>query len=103
MNERGAHHFGKLVHLSDVLRFARTFDDAIPEIVVTLYRYSGRFGRNGYERLRARAMVLTMRYTGLRIADVAMLAKDRVSRDGPRWRVFLHAEKTGKPIPPDSG
>jgi site-specific recombinase XerD len=57
-----------------------------------------RFGRNDYERLRARAMVLTMRYTGLRIGDVAMLAKDRISRDGARWRVFLHTEKTGKPV-----
>jgi site-specific recombinase XerD len=58
----------------------------------------GRFGRNDYERLRARAMILTMRYTGLRIGDVAMLAKDRISRDGARWRIFLHTEKTGKPV-----
>jgi integrase len=43
-------------------------------------------------------MVLTMRYTGLRIGDVAMLAKDRISRDGARWRIFLHTEKTGKPV-----
>lgn len=57
-----------------------------------------RFGRSDYERLRARAMVLTMRYTGLRIGDVAMLAKERISRDGGRWRVFLHTEKTGKPV-----
>ena len=57
-----------------------------------------RFGRGDYERLRARAMVLTMRYTGLRIGDVAMLAKERISRDGARWRVFLHTEKTGKPV-----
>jgi site-specific recombinase XerD len=58
----------------------------------------GRFGRNDYERLRARAMVLTMRYTGLRIGDTAMLARDRISRDGARWRIFLHTEKTGKPV-----
>ena len=57
-----------------------------------------RFGQNDYERLRARAMVLTMRYTGLRIGDVATLAKDRVSRDGARWRIFLHTEKTGASI-----
>jgi integrase/recombinase XerC len=56
------------------------------------------FGRTDYERLRARAMILTMRYTALRIGDVAMLARDRISRDGSRWRIFLHTEKTGKPV-----
>lgn len=34
----------------------------------------------------------------MRIGDVATLAKDRVSRDGARWRIFLHTEKTGKPV-----
>ncbi len=55
-------------------------------------------GRTAYERLRARAMVLTLRYTALRIGDVAMLARDRISRDGNRWRMFLRTEKTGKPV-----
>jgi site-specific recombinase XerD len=35
-------------------------------------------GRANYERLRARAMVLLMRYTGLRISDVVSLSKDHV-------------------------
>jgi site-specific recombinase XerD len=69
-----------------------------PAEVESMIAACGRFGRNDYERLRARAMVLTMRYTGLRIGDVAMLAKDRISRDGTRWRIFLHTEKTGKPV-----
>jgi site-specific recombinase XerD len=56
------------------------------------------FGRGEYERLRARAMVLAMRYTALRIGDVAMLARDRISSDGYRWRIFLRTEKTGKPV-----
>jgi site-specific recombinase XerD len=56
------------------------------------------FGRTDYERQRARAMVLALRYTGLRIGDVAMLARDRISRDGTRWRIFLHTEKSGKPV-----
>jgi integrase len=43
-------------------------------------------------------MVLTMRYTALRIGDVAMLERERISRDGNRWRVFLRTEKTGKPV-----
>ena len=51
-------------------------------------------GRGPYERLRARAMVLLMRYTGLRISDVALLARDRV-RDG---HIYLHTQKNGKPV-----
>jgi integrase len=43
-------------------------------------------------------MVLTLRYTALRIGDVSMLARDRVTRDGDRWRIFLRTEKSGKPV-----
>ena len=50
-------------------------------------------GRTSYERRRARAMVLTLRYTALRIGDVAMLARDRISKDGQRWRIFLRRRK----------
>lgn len=56
------------------------------------------FGRTDYERKRARAMILAMRYTALRIGDVAMLARERISRDGDRWRIFLRTEKNGKPV-----
>jgi len=58
------------------------------------------FGRGPYERLRARGMVLLLRYTALRIGDVAMLARNRVSWDpeSERWRVFLHTEKYGQPV-----
>ena len=69
-----------------------------PAEVNSMITACDRFGRGDYERLRARAMVLTMRYTGLRIGDVAMLAKARISRDGARWRIFLHTEQTGKPV-----
>jgi site-specific recombinase XerD len=55
-------------------------------------------GRGPYERLRARAMILTLRYTALRIGDVALLARDRLSKDGGRWRIFLRTEKSGKPV-----
>ena len=55
-------------------------------------------GRGPYERLRARAMILTLRYTALRIGDVALLARDRISKDGGRWRIFLRTEKSGKPV-----
>ena len=49
------------------------------------------FGRTQYERLRARAMVLLMRYAGLRISDVATLERSRI-RDG---HILLHTQKTG--------
>ncbi len=52
------------------------------------------FGKYPCERLRARAAVLLLRYTALRISDVAMLAKDRV-RNG---EIFLRTEKNGKPV-----
>lgn len=50
-----------------------------------------RFGRAPYERLRARAMILLLRHTGLRISDVATLARERI-QDG---QIFLHTLKTG--------
>ena len=57
------------------------------------------FGRAAYERLRARAMLQLLRYTGLRISDVATLERSRV-RDG---HIVLHTQKTGAlillPIP----
>ena len=65
----------------------------------------GLIGQTAYERLRTRAMILTLRYTALRIGDVAMLARDRIGRDGDRWRIFLRTEKSGQPVflpvPPD--
>jgi len=48
-------------------------------------------GQQPYERLRARALILIMRHTGLRISDALMLRKDRV-RDG---QIMLFTRKTG--------
>ena len=39
------------------------------------------FGKGAYERLRAKAMVLLLRFYGLRIFDVATLWRDRVKDD----------------------
>jgi site-specific recombinase XerD len=73
--------------------------------VVAIVKACENFGRTRYERLRARAMILTLRYTALRIGDVSMLAKDRITRDGDTWRIFLRTEKSGQPVflpvPPD--
>lgn len=53
-----------------------------------------RIGKGTYERDRARAMVLLLRYTGLRISDLATLARDRVRED----RIYLYTMKNGKPV-----
>jgi integrase len=68
----------------------------------------GKYNRSGasYEQLRARAMVLLLRHTAVRISDAATLRKDRVSWDAEcaTWRIFLYTQKTGDavylPIPP---
>ena len=53
-----------------------------------------------YERLRARAMVLLLRHTALRISDVCTLRKDSVSWDPEKgtWRVFVRTQKSGEPV-----
>jgi site-specific recombinase XerC len=58
------------------------------------YRACDELGRSPYERVRARAMVLLLRYTSLRVSDVATLARDRI-RHGS---IYLHTMKNGKPI-----
>jgi integrase len=66
-----------------------------------LYRTHNRHGRRSPERLRA--FVLTLRYTGLRVGDVASLAVERL--DGNSILIYTH--KTGVPvyvpIPPSVG
>jgi site-specific recombinase XerD len=69
--------------------------------IIKIIAACDQFGRTSYERLRARAMVLLMRYTALAISDVATLARDSV-RDG---EILVFRQKTGNmvrlPIPPD--
>jgi integrase/recombinase XerC len=69
-----------------------------PSQVAAIITACNTFGQSAYERLRARAMILVFRYTALRIGDVALLARDRISRDGNRWRIFLRTEKSGQPV-----
>jgi len=52
------------------------------------------FGKNQYERLRARAMILLRRYYGIRVSDVATLRRDRIRGN----QIFLHALKNGAAI-----
>ncbi|MGA2725651.1 MAG: tyrosine-type recombinase/integrase [Bryobacteraceae bacterium] len=62
----------------------------------------GTYHRSGarYEQLRARAMILLLRHTALRVSDVCTLRKDAVSRDTEKntWRVFLYTQKTGDAV-----
>jgi site-specific recombinase XerD len=65
-----------------------------PQEVALILSACNQIGQEPYERLRVRAMVLLMRYTGLRIGDAARLRLDQV-RDG---EIFLHAKKNGQAI-----
>jgi len=56
------------------------------------------FGRNDYERRRARAVVLTLRHTALRVSDVALMRRDRISRTREGWRIFLRTTKNNAPV-----
>lgn len=52
------------------------------------------FGKYDYERRRARAMILLMRYFAFRVSDVATLERERV-QDG---QIFVRAMKNGAPL-----
>jgi integrase len=49
---------------------------------------------------RARAMVLLLRYTGLRISEICRFRKDAVLRDGDNktWRVLIRTQKSGRAV-----
>jgi site-specific recombinase XerD len=65
-----------------------------PSEVAKIIAACDAIGRGAYERLRARAMILLLRYTALRISDVATLEKNRV-RNG---EIFVRTTKNGKPV-----
>ena len=65
-----------------------------PNEVAKIIAACDAIGRGPYERLRARAMVLLLRYTALRISDVATLRKNRV-RNG---EIFVRTAKNSKPV-----
>jgi len=65
-----------------------------PNEVAKIIAACDQMGRGAYERLSARAMVLVLRYTALRISDVALLEKSRV-RNG---EIFIRTTKNGKPV-----
>lgn len=62
----------------------------------------GKYNRSGagYEQLRARAMIMLLRATALRISDVATFRKDAVSWDqaARTWRVLVRTLKSGESV-----
>jgi|GEM_PF-1061633 len=56
------------------------------------------FGRSQYERTRAKAIIMVLRYTALRIGDVALLRRDRITMENGHWVIFLRAAKNNKPV-----
>ncbi len=65
-----------------------------PEEVARIIAACDFIGRTHYERLRARAMVLLLNNTALRVSDVATLARDRVQGR----RIILRTLKTGDAV-----
>jgi site-specific recombinase XerD len=57
-----------------------------------------KFGRSQYERMRAKAIIMVLRYTALRIGDVAVLRRDRITMENGQWVIFLRAAKNNKPV-----
>ncbi len=64
------------------------------EEIVALLNACEVIGQQAYERLRARAMIMVMRYTGLSIRNTFLLRRDQI-HDG---RLEVRRSKNGKPI-----
>jgi integrase/recombinase XerD len=59
----------------------REANDVVPysqNDIIKIIAACDEIGRSSYERLRARAMTLLMRYAGLRISDVVTLSRDHI-------------------------
>ena len=76
----------KIVDQNDVVPYTEEEMNAIIDA-------SGKFGQYDYERKRGRAMVLILRHTALRISDVALMRRDRISRTPTGWRIFVRTTK----------
>jgi site-specific recombinase XerC len=60
--------------------------------IIAIFAAADTFGLYAYERLRARAALLLMRYYGLRISDVATLRRDRIKNG----QLSIQAVKNGR-------
>lgn len=64
------------------------------EEYANILKASMRIGRGPYERLRARTLVMLLRYTALRLGDALKLSKDRIQG----LEMVLYTEKAGTPV-----
>jgi integrase len=75
-----------------ILPFTR---EDMMRILAACDAYGDHYGRAGWENARRlRALVLLLRYAGLRIGDAVSLSRDRIA-DG---KLFLYTAKTGTPV-----
>jgi integrase len=64
-------------------------------IIAACDQYPDNYGNTGQDNARrVRALILLLRYSGLRIGDGATCARDRLKGD----RLFLYTQKTGVPV-----
>lgn len=64
-------------------------------LLAAVAKYREKFPTRGKENaLRLRALVLLLRYSGMRIGDVVSLTSDRINMN----RLFLYTAKTGTPV-----
>lgn len=76
---------------SPTMPFDRAQIDKMLEVADT-FNPRGKFSRGNRDRIRA--MILLLRYSGLRISDAAVLERSRLSGD----KLFLYTQKTGTPV-----
>ena len=69
--------------------------------VASIIAAASRIGKGAYERLRARAMVLLMRFYGFRVGDVATLERARVTGDQIRIRAMKNGADLWAPLYPE--
>jgi integrase len=84
----------KNIKVAEVVPYTR-------EEVIRILAACEAMGRGPYERLRARAMVLLLRYTALRIGDVALLERDRVQGDDINVRTMKSGAPVSLPMHPE--
>jgi integrase len=67
----------------------------LTDILAACDRYPDSYGRTGqWNGRRLRALVLLLRYSGLRIGDAVSLSQDRIVGN----KLFLYTAKTGTPV-----
>jgi site-specific recombinase XerD len=69
--------------------------EEVTNILAACDQYPDSYGRTGqWNGRRLRALVLLLRYSGLRIGDAVCLSRDRVTGN----KLFLYTAKTGTPV-----